>query len=184
MNHRILLQSGESEHYGARESRRRHVINREYLSLVSAALGDSVTVADCGGSALYVDRLPTAPSFTDEQEYFDYLGAPVPIPTVADSTALPQVITLAGDTVFILKAGEHFEQVSATTLVRRVKGNTRLLCRVARSHRVILSIDRNWTYLVEGKNLIGPDTVELVLRRARPITNMEPIEILFGGDNA
>jgi hypothetical protein len=184
MNHMILLQSGESDHYGPNESRRRHFINRQYLSLVSAALGDATTVADCGASAMYVDRLPTAPSFTDEQKYFDYLGASVPAPSVADGSALPQAITLAGDTVFILKAGEHFEQMSASTLERRVKGDTRILCRVARNHRVILSTDRKWTYLVDGKNLIGSNTVELLLRRARPITNMEPIEILFGGENA
>jgi hypothetical protein len=184
MNHTLFTQDAESEHYGASEPRRRQFINRQYLSLVSAALGDAATVADCGASAMYVDRLPAAPSFTDEQKYFDYLGAPVPAPSVADGSTLPQAITLAGDTVFILKAGEHIEQISASTLERRVKGDTRILCRVARNHRVILSTDRKWTYLVDGKNLVGSNTVELLLRRARPITNMEPIEILFGGENA
>jgi hypothetical protein len=184
MNHLVLLQDDESEQYGANESRRRHLINRQYLSLVSVALGDSSTASECGGSAMYVDRLPTAPSFTDEQRYFDYLGAPVPGLATTTAAAVPQTLTLAGDTVFVLKEHEHFEPVSASTLERRVKGKTFILCRVARNHRVILSTDLNWTYLVVGKDLVGPDTVQLSLRRARPITNMQPIETLFGGDDA
>jgi hypothetical protein len=184
MNHLVFTQDDGSEHYGPNESRRRHFINRDYLSLVSASLGDSMTPSDCGGSAMYVDRLPTAPSFTDEQEYFDYLGAPVASLAVAGTATAPQAVTLAGDTVFILKAGEHFEPISVSTLERRIKGKTLVLCRVARNHRVILSTDLNWTYLVVGKDLVGPDTVQLTLRRARPISNMEPIETLFGGDDA
>jgi hypothetical protein len=183
MNHLVLIQDNESEQYGPSESRRRHFINRQYLSLVSVALGDSAMPSECTGSAMYVDRLPTAPSFTDEQKYFDYLGAPVPNVGMTATTAEPQTVTLAGDTVFVLKSGEHFEQTSASVLERRVQGKTYALCRVARNHRVILSTDLMWTYLVTGKDLVGPDTVQLSLRRARPITNIEPIEALFGGEN-
>lgn len=184
LNHLVLLQDDESEHYGPNESRRRHFINRDCLSLVNAALGDSTTATDCGGSAMYVDRLPTAPSFTDEQTYFDYLGASVPSLSVAASETSPQAVTLAGDTVFVLKSGDHFESVSEGARERIVQGKTLVLCRIARNHRVILSTDPNWTYLVFGKDLTGPTTVRLSLRRARPISNMEPIEMLIGGDNA
>ncbi len=184
MNHLVLMQDDESEHYGPNESRRRHLINRDFLSLVSVALGDSKTPTDCGGSAMYVDRLPTAPGFDDEQAYFDYLGAAVPNLTAAGASTGPQAITLSGDTVFILKSGEHFESVSVAERERIVQGNTLTLCRIARNHRVILSTDLNWTYLVTGKDLTGPNTVKLSLRRARPITNMEPIQTLFGGGDA
>lgn len=184
MNHLVFSQDNGSEHYGPNESRRRHFINRDYLSLVNAALGDSTTATDCGGSAMYVDRLPTAPSFTDEQAYFDYLGAPVPSLSVVASGTSPQAVTLAGDTVFVLKSGDHFEPVFQGARERTVQGKTLVLCRIARNHRVILSTDLNWTYLVVGKDLTGPNTVRLSLRRARPITNMEPIEMLFGGDDA
>jgi hypothetical protein len=184
MNHLILEQDNGSEHYGPSESRRRHLIKRDYLSLVSVALGDSTIPADCGGSALYVDRLPAAPAFTEEQAYFDYLGAAVPSLTAAGAAATPRAVTLAGDTVFVLKSGEHFESVSVNDRERVVQGKTLTLCRIARNHRVILSTDVNWTYLVVGKDLVGPSAVRLTLRRARPITNMEPIETLFGGDDA
>jgi hypothetical protein len=133
---------------------------------------------------MYVDRLPKAPAFTDEQAYFDYFGAAVPSLTAAGAAAAPQAVTLAGDTVFILKSGEHFESVSVAERERSVQGKTLTLCRIARNHRVILSTDLNWTYLVIGKDLVGPSTVRLSLRRARPITNVEPIETLFGGDDA
>jgi hypothetical protein len=184
MNHFILVQDDESEHYGPNEPRRRHFINRKYLSLISVALGDSLTPTDCAASAMYVDRLPTAPSFEDEQAYFDYLGAAVTGLREVTSAAAPQTVRLAGDTVFVLKEQEHFEGVTATAMERTIRGKTSVLCRIARNHRVILSSDTMWTYLVTGKDTIGADTVRLSLRRARPISNIEPIETLLGGENA
>jgi hypothetical protein len=184
MNHLVLLQDDESEHYGANESRRRHSINRHYLSLVSTALGDFSGSSGCEGSALYVDRLPTARGFTDEQDYFDYLGAAVPTLAATTAQATPQTLNLAGDTVFVLKSDEHFRQISASGLERSVEGRASILCRVARNHRVILSTDMAWTYLVVEKNLSGANAVRLSLRRARPITNVEPIQQILGGDNA
>jgi hypothetical protein len=184
LNHTVIVQDNDSEHYGANESKRRHSINRHHLSLVSAALGDFAGATACGGSATYVDRLPSAPSFHDEQEYFDYLGAPVPSFTATTAQAVPQAVNLAGDTVFVLKSDEHFRQLSASTQDRVVEGTASVLCRVARSHRVIISTDMAWTYLVVEKSLVGSSTVRLSLRRARPIINPEPIQQLLEGDNA
>jgi len=184
MNHLILTQDNESEHYGPNEPRRRHFINRQYLSLLSVALGDSLAPSECAASALYVDRLPTAPAFDDEQAYFDYLGASVTSLSTVTNVAGPKTVTLAGDTVFVLKEGEHFEPLAASALERSIRGKTHVLCRIARNHRVILSSDTMWTYLVTGKDAIGADTVRLSLRRARPISNIEPIEALLGGENA
>ena len=184
MNHLVLRQDNDGEHYGPTESRRRHLINRDYLSLVSVALGGSMSSSDCDASASFVDRLPTAPVFTEEQSYFDYLGAAVPSLSAVGAAAIPEAVALGGDTVFVLKSSEHFETVFVGDRERVVKGQSLTLCRIARNHRVILSTDVNWTYLVVGKDIVGPTTVTLSLRRARPIINMEPIEILFGGDDA
>lgn len=181
MNHLVLGQDDNSQLYGPNESRRRHYINRDYLALVSAALGDLQITTDCGSSAMYVDRLPTAPAFTDELRYFEYLGAAVP--DLGAARAAPQAVTIAGDTVFFLRSGEHFESVSADENARTIQGKTLTLCRIARNQRVILSTDISWTYFVVGKDLAGPNTVRLALRRARPIINMEPVEKLFGGDD-
>lgn len=184
MNHLVFSQDNASEYYGTNESRRRHLINRDYLNLVSIALGDSATPSECGSSAMYIDRLPAAPNFTDEQEYFDYLGAPVPSFSAVENSTAPQTINLAGDTVFVLDASHHFQQLQATGAERVIQGETAIFCRIARNHRVILSTDLNWTYLVVEKDLIGPNVVKLSLRRARPITNVEPIQILLGDQNA
>lgn len=182
----VILQDNDSEHYGANEKRRRHSINRHYLSLVSAALGDFSGETGCGGggSAQYVDRLPTARSFDTEQEYFDYMGAAVPTLAATTAQAAPQSVTLAGDTVLVLKDNEHFRQISAGAQGRVVEGTASVLCRVARRNRIILSTDMQWTYLVIEKNLVGTNTVQLSLRRALPITNREPIQQLLEGDNA
>lgn len=183
MNHLVLDQENEGELYGPNESRRKHSIKRDYLSLVSAALGDPTSLTNCVDSAMGVDRLPIAPTFTEEQAYFDYLGAAVPSLLAAGATATPKAVVLAGNTVFALRSGEHFESVSVDDQQRIVRGDTLTLCRIARNHRVILSTDLNWTYLVVRKDLVGPNAVRLSLRRARPIINMEPLETLFGSDD-
>jgi hypothetical protein len=131
-----------------------------------------------------VDRLPTAPTFDNEQSYFDYLGAPVSSLLAVSKAAAPKTVNLAGDTVFVLKQGEHFEPVATDVLQRSIRGKTYVLCSIARNHRVILSSDKMWTYLVTAKAATGADTVQLSLRRARPISNIDPIETLLGGENA
>jgi hypothetical protein len=127
--------------------------------------------------------LPQAPNFAGEQEYFDYMGAPVVALADLRSNTL-QTVTVAGDTVFVLRAGEHFTSVSSGHPGRIVEGNTSVLCRVGRSHRIILSDDLSWTYLVIEKVLGGPDSVRLSLRRARPISNVLPIQEILGDDHA
>lgn len=184
MNHLVLDQDDSSEHYRPPESKRRHFINRRYMSLVNAALGDLSTPAGCRSSALYVDRLPTAPRHSTEQQYFDYLGAPVPTLASVTAAAAPQALTIAGDTVFILKTGDHFRELATAATEKTIQGRASGLCFLARNHRVILSTDLSWTYIVIGKDLAGADSVKLTLRRARPITNIDPIQELLGEGDA
>lgn len=184
MNHLLLTQDNETEYYGSNESRRRHFVNRDYLNLISAALGDPLASDQCSVSALYVDRLPNAPTLTDENSYFEYLGAPVALLQDLSAAVSPQVLTISGDTVFVLKVGEHIELVSSSGLERKIRGNPHILCRIARNHRVIVSADRMWTYLVTGKDLAQGGSVILTLRRARPISNASPIDTLLGGEDA
>lgn len=187
MNHLVLGQDDSSEHYQPPESKRRHFINRNYMSLVNAALGDCSTPVGCRSSALYVDRLPTAPTHLNEQDYFDYLGASVPtFPTISSvrESATPYALTLAGDTVFILKTGDHYHQLTSSLTEKTIQGQASVLCFLARNHRVILSTDLSWTYLVTGKDIVGADSVRLTLRRARPISNIVPLQELLGDEYA
>ena len=184
MNHLVLARDNDGEHYGPNENRRRHFIKHDYLSLVSLALGDSTDPNNCDASAMFVDRLPSAPTFTDEDAYFDYLGAEVPSLAAAQDMAAPKAIAFHGDTVFVLKSGKHFDSVAEAERERTIQGDTLTLCKIARNHLVILSTDVNWTYRVVGKAQASSTTVRLILRRARPITNIEPIEPLFGDNDA
>ena len=184
MNHLVLNQDDSSEHYAPPESKRRHFIDRSYVSLVNAALGDVATPSGCRSSALYVDRLPTAPRQATEHQYFDYLGAPVPTLASIKAAAAPHALTIAGDTVFILKTGNHYRELATAATEKTIDGRASVLCFLARKHRVILSTDLLWTYIVIGKDIVGADSVKLTLRRARPITNIEPIQELLGDDDA
>ncbi len=182
MNHLILLQENDSEHYGALEPRRRHSIDRQFLELVSAALGDRPGTF-CRDTARYVDRLPTAPQYTDEKDYFKYLGAEVPPLQMTSTVALPISVSLGGDNVFILKFGEHFQDDGREANMRFIQGTPRNLCSLARNQRVILTTDTQWTYILSDKTITGPDSVRLALRRARPITNFDPIQQYLGEEN-
>jgi hypothetical protein len=182
INHFVLQQDNQSEYYGPGEPKRRHLIRREYLSVVSAALGDSTLPTECGAGASYIDRLPAAPSFLDEQSYFDYLGATVPGLASASDPNAPRRITVGGDTVFVL-GPTQFDHASIEGTQASVAGKIATFCRIARRHRVILSTDLQWTYSVVDKELVGPNTVRLLLRRSRPIVNQDPIQILLGGDD-
>jgi hypothetical protein len=184
MNHLVLTQDESGEHYPSPESRRRHSIARRFISLVNAALGDISALAGCRTSALYVDRLPAAPRHAGEHEYFNYLGAEVsPLASITRAAA-PRTLTIAGDTVFILKTGDHYRELAASSAEKAIQGRASELCFLARNHRVILSTDLAWTYIVIGKDLAGADSVKLTLRRGRPITNTDPIQQLLGEDDA
>lgn len=180
----MLLQDDASEHYGPDESRRRHFIRHEWLPTITKALGDSTPSSQCEVSANYVDRLPAAPSFSNEEAYFEYLGAVVPSAAAMEAREAPANYIIAGDTVFILKHGEHFELISGPGGETVIEGSPLTFCRIATNHRVVLSVDLAWTYIVTNKDLTGSHSIRLTLRRARPISNVEPIQMIIGGIDA
>jgi hypothetical protein len=181
MNHLLLLQDDTTEHYPASENKRRHTVNRDYLNLIATALGDVPQSGGCATSASYVDRLPAAPILSDEESYFAYLGAPVVTLASLSSISALQTVSLSGDTVFILESDKHFIHVESSKTQNVIKGQIHTLCRIARNHRIILSTDLAWTYLVIDKVAAGTGEILLTLRRARPIVNSEPIQALLGG---
>lgn len=181
MNHLLLIQDDTTEHYPASENKRRHSLNRDYLNLIATALGDLPQSGDCATSASYIDRLPAAPAFDDEEAYFAYLGAPVVTLASLSSVSSPQTVSLSGDTVFLLESSKHFTLAQTTKNQIVIKGQIHTLCRIARNHRIILSTDLAWTYIVIDKAAVGTGEILITLRRARPIVNAEPIQALLGG---
>ena len=180
MNHLLLGSDSESDYYGDEERRRRHFIRPDWLPLVRHCLGEAHSRYTCDSTVSAVSRLPTAPSFDCEQEYFDYLGAKVdPLPEAGSDTEIA-VLSLAGEQVAVLREGLHFAAIDADN----IRGGATILCQIARGQRLILSTDERWTYLVEFKELGIDDSVILRIRRGRPISDFKPIrELLESADD-
>ena len=178
MNHLLLGSEDIESPYGVTELKRKHFIRRDWLGMVRNALSNNGSSDQCatGGSA--IARLPAAPQFGDENDYFYYLGAQV---TPMSTQAIPlRTVDVQGERVFFLKEGDDYALDSDGA----ISGPVASLCQLARGHRIILSHDERWTHLVEVKNLIDTYRVQIKHRRARPISNIEIIRSMLGESNA
>ena len=176
MNHLLLGQDGTECPYGVTEPKRRHFIKREWLGMIRAALSNGGGVDQCAAGGSAIARLPIAPVFSSEQEYFDYLGASV-APMVASGTTALSAVQLQGERVFILTEGAHYSRDEGSNIV----GPVTMLCQLAKGQRIIVSHDERWTFLVELKELVDAARVRIHLRQARPITNINVIRAIQGG---
>ncbi len=177
MNH-LLLGSEDIEcPYGVTEPKRKQFIHRNWLGMIRNALSHNGGSDHCatGGSA--TARLPAAPQFSDENDYFSYMGAQV---APMSSQAIPlRTVAVQGERVFFLKEGDDYTLDSDGA----ISGPVASLCQLARGQRIILSHDEQWTHLVEVKNLIDTYRVKIGHRRARPISNIEIIRSMLGESN-
>lgn len=180
LNHMLLTSSPEdSPYFDERENW--WFLQDEFRDIVELALGGQAQPlpAGCATQASLMQRMPAAPNFSDEQSYFDYLGADVtPLAKVqahAEANAAP-LADVEGVTVFLLTEGEHFTRRDANHIV----GPVHALCVLADERRVIVSDDLERTHMVEHKELAGNEVV-VRLRAARPIIDRDYVEALFGG---
>lgn len=144
--------------------------------MIRAALSDAGGVDQCSAGGSAIARLPIAPVFTSEQEYFNYLGASVAQMVTPGTTSL-STVQLLGERVFILSEGAHYSRDEGSTIV----GPITMLCQLAKGQRIIVSHDERWTFLVELKEIVDATRVRIHLRRARPITNINVIRAMQGG---
>ncbi len=167
MNHLLLGSDRPECPYGVTEPKRRHFMHKDWSGMIRKALSHSGEFDPCGISGLAVTRIPAAPDFADEVEYFEYLGAAV---TSLRAHVSPTLSTaeLKGERVFLLSKGAHYERLDET----HISGAIEYLCQLTGGQRLILSDDERWTYLLEQKSLIDANNVKLRLRRARPISNI------------
>lgn len=178
MNH-LLLGSDDPECiYGVTESKRRHFIKRDWLGMIRKALLNGENPNQCSTGGLAIARLPAAPSFRSESEYFEYLGAPVTAFSANVGSELERVVVQGEQVYFLSEKVNYFVESELF-----ISGPVASLCQLARGERIILSHDERWTYLVEGKYLIDVNIVRIHLRRARPISNIQIIRSLFGDNN-
>lgn len=179
MNHLLLGSEDLQSPYGIIEPKRRHFIRRDWGGMIRKALSSSGSSDQCATGGLAIARLPAAPHFDSEGDYFAYLGAPVTSMSAYVTSSLATV-DLQGEKVFFLSEGENYQLLDTQSIV----GPIATLCQLARGQRIILSHDERWTYLVEAKELVDANVVRIKLRRARPISNIEVIRALRGENNA
>ncbi|MGS1005426.1 hypothetical protein [Burkholderia glumae] len=178
MNH-LLLGVEEFEcPYGVTEPKRRHSVRKDWLGMVRGALSNTGVSNQCETGGAAVARLPAAPVFDNENEYFDYLGAPV-APMKSNIAAPLASLVLQGERVFFLSEGSEYCVLDGIDIA----GPVAYLCQLGRGQRIILSHDERWTYLVEEKHLLDAKVVRIYLRRARPISNIGAIRKLIGDAN-
>lgn len=173
MNHLLMGTDDLGCPYGVTEPKRRQFVRREWLGLIRAALvgGGSTGLCDTIGAA--TARLPAAPVLGDEEEYFEYLGAPV-TPAVDTIERPLGSVMLQGDRVLCLKQATHYTAEAEGQLI----GPIATLCQLALGQRIILSHDERWTYLVKWKEAVDAYRVRVSVRRAKPISDFEIIRTL------
>ena len=174
MGYLLLGKSSDDSLYLVGDTERRHWVLNDCVALVDLALGGSKAAGECDdgvGASHFIQRMPTAPTFKDEQSYFDYLGAPVPpIPTPSSTNPLPE-ISFEGGVVPVLRHHEEYEVVDSLV----IRGELPRLCKLARGQRVILTHDLARSFILEDKKRESESDLLLTVRKARPITNPQPV---------
>lgn len=173
MNHLLLGTADIECPYGVTEPKRRHSIRQDWGGMIRKALSNSGNSDQCATGGLAIARLPAAPTFNDENEYFSYLGAPVTPMGIHVAASLTSVV-MQGERVFFLSEGTNYKTLDNQNIV----GPVASLCQLARGQRIILSHDEDWTYLVVSKDLVDANVVKILLQRARPISNIQVIRRL------
>ncbi len=149
-------------------SRRVERVLESARPMIEEALG-GVDAIDCvGNSGPFVDRLPAAPVFSSEEEYFEYAGAIVPKGSAGG--AGPVAETYGGELVWVLKAEEHYELEGEA-----IVGLSSNLCAISPGQRLIVSHDLERTRIVDAKALRNDGRIELKVRKARKISDPSAI---------
>jgi hypothetical protein len=175
----LILSSERSSSPYRSELHRKDTLLSSYSELVRLAIGEGgVNRADddCAGSDQFIGRMPVVPIFHDEDQYFAYLGAPVPdmhAARIAVEESLPQVL-FGQENVSVLTEHVHYE-----TGDNAIIGEVATLCRVSRGQRLLLSHDAEWTYKVRDKQRIEGGKIQVQIVRSKPISNPETIVPFF-----
>ena len=173
MNHLIFETIREHtpyKDYLAGEPDKKIVIRNEWLPLLKKALIADKPEALCTSGGSYMGTLPKFQGFDSEEDYFNFLGAPV-LEYQSSSTTPLGSINLNGEQVIHLVEGKNYSSFSGLSIT----GPQSSLCQLSRQQRVILNSDQRWSYLVTDKKVVSPSEVTIQLSRARPITNYNQI---------
>lgn len=145
-------------------SRRVEHVLESAQPMIEEALGGGGAIDCVGNAGSFVERLPAAPVFESEEDYFEYAGAAVQEGN-ADGVG-PVSATLDGELVWILKEKEDYELAGEA-----IVGPSSKLCAISLGQRLILSHDLERTRLVDAKVLTGDGRIELMVHEARKISD-------------
>ncbi|MHC2993874.1 hypothetical protein OB13_20680, partial [Pontibacter sp. HJ8] len=148
----------------------KYTFPKDMQALVTDSMGGVIGNPECEEDSSFLERMPSAPAFVDEKEYFKFLAAPLSLePKFSESsTSTP----FKFGEYLILKEGIHYTYIDGLT----IKGTINTLCRVAVQQRVILNHNVSYTYIVLGKRRSSDGQIIVDLRSARPITNKEALK--------
>jgi hypothetical protein len=166
MNGMVLGTSHDEAYYRDIDPPRRHWIRHEWIDLIDVALGGAE--AACTDTSAFAARLPTAPTFDTEEEYFSYVGALVPPPHVRE---LSEIVFEGGRVAILDQAHYSYAEDGYIT------GGPEL-CRLVREQRILLRHDQRWSYIVTDKTRVDAGRIRLTVRRARPIIDPSPLSAI------
>ncbi len=160
--------------YAPPSPERKHWLRTDCRYIIDRSLAIAIGATECDEATDLVRRMPRAPVFASEGDYFAYLGAEVP--AMPPAAAPVSTVVMGGEIVPILRVGDDCQREGAST----ISGSLESLCRLAREQRVILSDDLVRSYLVEDKQRRDGGVV-VRLRRARQISDAEVVKAILEG---
>jgi hypothetical protein len=179
LNHMVLTSSMEPSTYSPGTNENFWRYRGGFREIVELALGAGTSLpSGCASGVRLTARMPAARGFPDEEAYFEYAGAavtPLPEALAASLVAPAPSVQYGGESVRLLTAGKHFTRVDADHIV----GPVQSLCVLSLERRVLVSDDLAVTHMVENKELLGGDRVQVRLRRARPVLDLAYVQSLF-----
>lgn len=145
-------------------------VKPDFVPLVQCALGGAAEGTCLTGS--FTARMPHAPSFESEEEYFVNLGAQVPPMEPRVSVAQ---FREGDEIVSILKQGSHYQAESISAIL----GVPSALCFIEPGMRLILGHDPKKSYKALSKDMLPGGRIRITVRPARPITDITSINHLL-----
>jgi hypothetical protein len=181
MNHLILetnkVHSPYSD-FSTDEANKRISIRPEWLGLIKKALIAENTKTLCHSSGSYINALPSCPMFANEADFFNFIGAKTLTYDESHNQTLI-AIEFNGEQVHYLIEKEHYTKVNPNKII----GQQNTLCQLSKGQRIILSSNEKWTYFVLNKTVRDHLSVEVTIRRGRPISNFNLLKDMIENTN-
>ena len=170
LNHMIFTRTRLPSPYIPESRENKWQLLPEFRDLVLLALGQQPynSHGGCGIPSTLLQRMPAAPDFDNESEYFEYSGRSVlPLAQAQrfGNRGGRSKIQHGVGVAYFLHVGGRIERTNDLI----VTGPVQLLCELAPGARIIASDDLTSTYIISEKQMNPNGFVSVRLRRGRPV---------------